>query len=219
MPKQKKKDQAKKPKTKSKPEPRGQLIALDGTSGSFLGEECQRLAKLLGAEAAWSSFDASNTFHELGMAKSKTLTPTPRVLLLLYVSDLLFRLRWEIEPTLQEGRTVVAAPYVQTGIAFGVASGLSKDWLEQLFSFAPQAAASFRLKEKKKDKDKKGDWKKGDLDVAGFLEFCTTTLTKNYPGWDADDVRAGMIDFLKDLEDREVIRKFGKKGPKGIEKE
>jgi hypothetical protein len=213
MPKQKKKDQVKKPKTKNKPEPSGHLIALDGTSGPFLGEECQRLARLYGEDAAWSSFDASNTFHELGMAKSKTLTPTPRVLLLLYVSDLLFRLRWEIEPTLQEGRTVVASPYVQTAIAFGVASGLSKDWLEQLFSFAPQPEASFRLKEKKKDKDKgkKGDWKKGDLDMPGYLEFCTAMLSKNFPGWDADDVRAGMIDYLKDLEEREVIRKFGKK--------
>src|SRR5215471_16038275 len=101
MPKQKQRDQHKKPKTKTKNNPSGQLIALDGTSGSFLNEESQRLARLYGDEAAWSSFDASNTFHEVGMAKSKTITPTPRVLVLLYVSDLLFRLRWEIEPTLQ----------------------------------------------------------------------------------------------------------------------
>jgi hypothetical protein len=220
MPKQKKKEKPNKSKPKnkaeSKPEPKGQLIALDGTSGPMLGEESQRLARLCGEEAAWSSFDASNTVHELGMTKTKTLTPTPRVLVLLYVSDLLFRLRWEIEPTLQEGRTVVAAPYVQTAIAFGIASGLSKEWLEQLFSFAPQPVATLRLKEKKKSKGngKKGDWKKGDLDVPGFVEFCAVTLTKNFPGWHADDVRAAMIGYLKGLEEKDLIRKFGKKAPK-----
>ena len=217
MPKQKKKDKTKKPKTKSsKPEPKGHLIALDGVSGPMLGEEAQRLARMCGETAGWSSFDASNTFHELRMAKSKTITPTPRVLVLLYVSDLLFRLRWEIEPALQEGATVVVAPYVNTGIAFGLASGLSKEWLDQLFSFAPKPEAGFRLKEKKKGK--KVDWKKNDLDLPGFVEFCAATLTKNYPGWDADDVRAGMIEHLKDLEDRAEIRKLGKKGLKGLGK-
>jgi len=215
MSKQKKKDQTKKAKTKnSKAEPKGHLIALDGVSGPMLGEEAQRLAHMCGETAGWSSFDASNTFHELRMAKSKTLTPTPRVLVLLYVSDLLFRLRWEIEPALQEGGTVVVAPYVHTAMAFGLASGLSKEWLDQLFSFAPKPEAAFRLKEKKKGK--KLDWNKNDLELPGFLEFCAATLTKQLPGWDADDVRAGMIEYLKDLEERKEIRKLGKKGLKAL---
>jgi dTMP kinase len=215
MAKQKKKEQTRKAKTKnSKPEPKGHLIALDGASGPMLGEESQRLARLCGEDAAWSSFDASNTFHELRMAKSKTLTPTPRVLVLLYVSDLLFRLRWEVEPTLQEGRTVVVAPYVNTAMAFGIASGLSKEWLDQLFNFAPKPEVSYRLKEKKKGK--KLEWKKSDLEVPGFVEFCAATLTKNFPGWDADEVRAAMIGHLKEMEDREELRKLGKKAPKGL---
>jgi hypothetical protein len=216
MPKQKKKDQTKqKAKTKNNgPERKGQLVALDGVSGQMLGEEAQRLARLCSETAGWSSFDASNTFHELRMGKSKTLTPTPRVLVLLYVSDLLFRLRWEIEPALQEGGTVVVAPYVNTGKAFGIASGLSKEWLDQLFSFAPKPDAALRLKEKKKGK--KLEWKKNDLDLPGFVEFCAATLTKNYPGWDADEVRAGMIEYLKDLEEREELQKLGKKAPKGL---
>ena len=40
-------------------------------------------------------------------------------LLLLYAADLAFRLRWEIRPALAEGYTVVAAPYVETAVAFG----------------------------------------------------------------------------------------------------
>jgi len=215
MPNQKKESPTKKQKPARKPEPApqpsGRLIALDGAGGEFLAEEAQRLSRLLGGNAAWSNFDASNTFHELGMTKAKTLTPTPRVLILLYVSDLLFRLRWEIEPAMQEGRTVVAAPYVQTAIAFGLAAGLSKEWLDQLFNFAPAASQTFRLKEKKKPKGKKDDWKRGDLEIAGFVEFCSATLAKNFPGWDSGEVRTSMIAYLKDLEETDGIRKFGKK--------
>src|SRR5215471_15828866 len=121
----------KKPKKSKQPDPTpppgGRLYALDGAHGPSLIEEAPRLARECGRKnPAWSLFDASNTFHELGMAKAKTLTPTPRTLILLYASDLLFRLRWEIEPTLQEGRDVVAAPYVETAIAFGIAAGLPK---------------------------------------------------------------------------------------------
>src|SRR5262249_56536296 len=66
--------------------------------------------------------------------------PSPRTLLLLYAADLAFRLRWQIRPALLEGRTVVAAPYVATAIAFGRAAGLSSVWLTNLFRFAPRPA-------------------------------------------------------------------------------
>jgi hypothetical protein len=56
----------------------------------------------------------------------------------LYAADLAFRLRWQIRPALAEGRTVVAAPYVQTAIAFGRAAGLRAEWLTALFRFAPR---------------------------------------------------------------------------------
>ena len=56
-----------------------------------------------------------------------------RTLLLLYAADLAFRLRWEIAPALDEGRLVIAAPYVATPIALGQAAGLD-------FQFAPPPA-------------------------------------------------------------------------------
>src|ERR1035441_5077885 len=129
-------------------EPRGRLVALDGTNGVMLRSEAERLARLCcgAAEPAWSLWDASNTFYELRMVKARNLTPTPRALMLLYASDLLFRLRWDIEPTLEEGLSVVAAPYVESAMAFGAAAGLPKEWIEELFRFAPKPAASFRLK-------------------------------------------------------------------------
>src|SRR5436853_7903888 len=112
---------------------KGRLVSLDGVSGSVLMGEAARLARMCcgGGEPAWSRWDASNTFWELRMGKAKNLNPTPHTLVLLYASDLLFRLRWEIEPAMQEGRTVVAAPYVESAIGFGLAAGLSKEWLDQ----------------------------------------------------------------------------------------
>ena len=196
-------------KRAERPKPRGRLIALDGTNGVMLRSEAERLARLCcgAADPAWSLWDASNTSYELRMVKAKYLTPTPRVLLLLYASDLLFRLRWEIEPTLKEGRTVVAAPYLESALAFGVAAGLPKEWIEELFRFAPKPAASFRLKEKKKGKEKKKD---GDGEP-GFVEFFCASLARHYPGWETAEVRREMLKYLKSLEERDRIHEFGNK--------
>jgi thymidylate kinase len=196
-------------KRAERPKPRGRLIALEGTNGAMLRSEAERLARLCcgAADPAWSLWDASNTFYELRMAKAKNLTPTPRVLMLLYASDLLFRLRWEIEPTLQEGRTVVAAPYVTSAMAFGAAAGLPKEWIEELFSFAPKPEASFRLKEKKKGKEKKKD---GDGEP-GFVEFFCASLARHYPGWETAEVRREMLKYLKSLEELDRIHEFGNK--------
>ena len=200
---------AKPEKKKSKKDRRGSLVALEETNGVMLRSEAERLARLCcgAADPAWSLWDASNTFYELRMVKAKNLTPTPRVLMLLYASDLLFRLRWEIEPALKEGRTVVAAPYVESAMAFGVAAGLPKAWIAELFRFAPKPAASFRLKEKKKGKEKKKD---GDGEP-GFVEFFCTSLARHYPGWETAEVRREMLKYLKSLEERDRIHEFGDK--------
>jgi thymidylate kinase len=189
--------------------PRGRLVALDGTNGVMLRSEAERLARLCcgAADPAWSLWDASSTFYELRMVKARNLTPTPRALMLLYASDLLFRLRWEIEPALKKGRTVVAAPYVESAMAFGVAAGLPKAWIRELFRFAPKPAASFRLKEKKRSKEKRKD---GDGEP-GFVEFFCASLARHYPGWETAEVRREMLKYLKSLEASNRIHEFGNK--------
>ena len=91
-----------------------------------------------GARGGISRWDASGIFQDLAVAEDEAGAPSARTLLLLYAADLAFRLRWEIRPALAEGRTVVAAPYVDTAIAFGRAAGLPADWLANLFRFAPR---------------------------------------------------------------------------------
>ena len=202
-------------KRKGKAVSKGRLVALDGTKGHELEQGAERLVHLLSrtnGDAGWSRWDASNTFYELRLGKSKHHAPPPRTLLLLYASDLLFRLRWEIRPALAEGRTVVAAPYLETAIGFGVASGLSLDWLQELFSFAPKADASFRVRESKMFKEK-GKRKKA---ANGFVEFCFNTLAATYPNWDMPELYTGVRQYLDTLEEKEEIRRLGKKLPKSL---
>jgi hypothetical protein len=188
----------------------GHLVTVDGTRGRELGEAARKVAKLLDGKpaAGVSGFDSSNTFFELRMARGKRGAATPQTLVLLYASDLLFRLRWEIRPALAEGRSVVAAPYVETAMGFGLAAGLSKEWLEELFRFAPPADGALRLKEKRKSKDK--DRKNPE----GYFDFCCWNLASLSPRWVADEVRGKMLDHFEALEERGGVATLGKKLPK-----
>lgn len=189
------------------PPPAGLLIALDGTGGSELDQAARKVVKQVEGKpaAGLSRFDSSNTFFELRMAKGKRGYAPPQTLVLLYASDLLFRLRWEIRPALAEGRTVVAAPYVQTVIGFGVAAGLPRDWLEELFAFAPAPDIALRLKEKRRVKEKAS---KGS---GGYLDFCCWNLTGISPKWTAPELRCRVLAHLDELEGQEKLQKLGKK--------
>jgi thymidylate kinase len=150
---------------------RARLVSVDGVNGAAV----QTAAREALAEAARgrrggvSSWDASGLFEELAVGDTEVEagTPSARTLLLLFAADLMFRLRWEIQPSLAEGRVVVAAPYVDSAVAFGRAWGITNAWLTNLFSFAPRPverryvdAAPARARS----------------DRVGFVEFCCERL-------------------------------------------
>ena len=145
----------------------GQLVSVDGIRGHELTNSAKRLLQKSGEgekSGGVSTWDASSIFYELqGIRAEASETLSAQTLLLLYAADLRFRLRWQIEPALLEGQTVIAAPYVETGIAFGFAMGLPERWVVETLRFAPKATASF--------------WINGSLatsgpPTSGFLEFC-----------------------------------------------
>ena len=121
----------------TRPKPR--LIAVEGVDGASVIAAARRAVEAP-PRGGISHWDASGVFQDLVVAEEAAGKPSPRTLLLLYAADLAFRLRWEIRPALAEGRTVVAAPYVETAIAFGRAAGVPAGWLINLFRFAPRAA-------------------------------------------------------------------------------
>jgi hypothetical protein len=124
---------------------RGRLIALDG-SAAGLTLAARDVLKVLAADTprGISTWDASGIFTEL-FAEEGLEAPSARTLTLLYAADLAFRLRWQIVPALEEGHVVVAAPYVETARALGLAAGLSRHWLDHLFRFAPRPDASYHV--------------------------------------------------------------------------
>lgn len=117
---------------------KAELIAIDGVDPAAILAEA-RAALGQPSRGGISKWDASGVFQELAVADEAAGAPSARTLLLLYAADLAFRLRWQIRPALSEGRTVVAAPYVDTALAFGRAAGLNSSWLMNLFRFAPRA--------------------------------------------------------------------------------
>jgi hypothetical protein len=153
----------------------GQLIAVEAVRGRDTERAVLQVREALGAKwrdvlAGVSHWDASGTFYELGLAGRKAVALSPRTLLLLYASDLAFRLRWEIRPAMATGRSVIVAPYVETAMAFGEAAGLPRKWIAELFRFAPRADICLHVKDGKSGPDRKP--RPGD----GFPEFAVAAL-------------------------------------------
>ena len=115
---------------------KARLVSIDGVDASAVVAAARR-AIVGPGRGGISHWDASGIFQDLGVADAAAGAPSARTLLLLYAADLAFRLRWEIRPALAAGRTVVAAPYVATAVAFGRAAGVPAGWLTNLFRFAP----------------------------------------------------------------------------------
>jgi hypothetical protein len=129
---------------------RGRLIAVDGPVGSAIPTGARSVVRGLGVQgrSGLSQWDSSGIFTELAAAGADVPAPSARALTLLYAADLAFRLRWQITPALEAGMPVVAAPYVDTAVALGIAAGLPKRWLAELFEFAPKPAACYRASDR-----------------------------------------------------------------------
>jgi hypothetical protein len=162
------------------------LISIDGVAGGALAAAAEGLRTNGYRGAGISEWDASGIFGELIAAEQDAGAPSPRVLLLLYAADLAFRLRWEIRPALAKGRSVIAAPYIETAVAFGRATGLPGGWVRNLFAFAPRAV----------------DCRRADAPSArtyqqGFVEFGCQHVSGTRTGMSREQLMARTRAFLK----------------------
>ena len=174
------------------------LIAVEGTRGPDIESAGQLLWRRIRSRkdtGGISRWDASGLFYELRLGKRRHLTLSPRTLVLLYAADLAFRVRWEVRPALERNQVVVVAPYLETVTAFGVAAGLSAEWLASLFRFAPPPDFCARAKE---HGGKHPGWKGKLLD--GFGEFCSGILTAADSPARPADLRPKMVAYLDRLE-------------------
>ena len=136
-----------------------------------------------------STWDASSVFFEMHNLEVKE-HPSPRTLLLLYSADLFFRLRWEILPAMEEGKCVIATPYVETALAFGAITGLPKKWVAEVFRFAPKANECYQV----------NGATSGELGnvTSGFVEFCSGVLSQ--------DLRPKFAAYFKQQEPHGITR-------------
>jgi hypothetical protein len=193
----------------------GRLIAIDGSRGKDTAAAAAAVIEALaaaGVECAVSRWDASGLFGELAAAAQGDRHISTRTLTLVYAADLAFRLRWEIRPVLEAGGVVVAAPYVETAIAFGAACGLTDEWVRRLLRFAPPAGVRGRAEERKRDRG----WKRR-LD-RGYAEYCAAMLDASAaPTVATRQARREAMAVLDQPRGRRVFR-LSEKGVAGVVK-
>jgi hypothetical protein len=191
---------------------RGRLIAVDGTRGNDVAGEATRLADRLrsrGVDCAISRWDASGVFAQLLPADDDDLVLSPRMLTLLYATDLVFRLRWQIQPALAEGRVVIAAPYVHTAVAVGVGFGLTETWVREVLRVAPEPEALRLAKERKAGRG----WR--PKPGRGYGEFSTAVLDGQPRTLPRRAMRDRAMQWLETVEEtgaasarRAIVRRF-----------
>ena len=116
----------------------GSLIAVEGVHADSLVSAARALAQKRTSTGALSFWDASGIFAELAVTDEGAGPPSARTLLLLYASDLAYRLRSEVLPALALGHDVVVAPYVETPLAFARVANVNSEWIADIFAFAPK---------------------------------------------------------------------------------
>jgi hypothetical protein len=183
-------------------EPPGRLISIEGSRGKDTAAAAADVIEALkdaGVESAISRFDASGLFGELATAAQGDRQISIRTLTLVYAADLAFRLRWEIRPVLDAGGVVIAAPYLETAVAFGVSCGLSEEWIRELLRFAPKPDLHARAEERKLDRG----WKRR-FD-RGYPEYCAAMLKSSAPKLASKRARRDAMALLDRPKGRAVV--------------
>ena len=178
---------------------RGKLIAIEGGGSPAMelaSKQLLRVLKKTDRNTGVSAWDASGVFYDLLQGDRMLPGASPQVLMMLYASDLAFRLRWQIEPALESGQTVVANCYVETAMSFGRATGLSRPWLANLFDFCPRPGKVYRAPEESLAFNRRGQ------PANSFLEACFLQLRRSSGLWQTDEIRKTFFDHLRQMETR-----------------
>ena len=76
---------------------------------------------------------------------------------------------------LEAGGVVIAAPYVDTAVAFGMSCGLTEEWIRELLRFATKPDCRARAEERKLDRGWKPRFDRG------YPEYCAAMLESSAP--------------------------------------
>jgi dTMP kinase len=119
----------------------GKLIIVEGIDGSGKSTQLQLAMRYLQARGLrpffteWNSADLVKAVTKRG---KKKMTLTPMTFSLLHATDFAHRLVHNILPPLKAGMIVLADRYVYTAFARDVIRGCDREWVRQVYQFAPR---------------------------------------------------------------------------------
>ncbi len=124
----------------------GKLIIVEGIDGSGKSTQLQLAKRYLEAKGLnpffteWNSADVVKAITKKG---KKKMSLTPMTFSLLHATDLSYRLVHNILPPLKAGMIVLADRYVYTAFARDVTRGCDRQWVRQVYQFAPRPDRAF----------------------------------------------------------------------------
>jgi dTMP kinase len=119
----------------------GKLIIVEGIDGSGKSTQLQLAMRYLQAKGLrpyfteWNSADLVKAITKKG---KKKMSLTPMTFSLLHATDFAHRLVHSILPPLKAGMVVLADRYVYTAFARDVVRGCERNWVRQVYQFAPR---------------------------------------------------------------------------------
>src|SRR5215211_7218439 len=124
----------------------GKLIVVEGIDGSGKSTQLQLARRYLEARGLkpffteWNSAELVKTITKKG---KKKMSLTPMTFSLLHATDFAYRLVHNILPPLKAGMIVLADRYVYTAFARDVTRGCDRQWVREVYQFAPRPDRAF----------------------------------------------------------------------------
>src|SRR6478609_11154894 len=124
----------------------GKLIVVEGIDGS--GKSTQLLLAMRYLEARglapfFTEWNSADLIKEVTKKGKKKMSLTPMTFSLLHATDFAHRLVHNILPPLKAGMIVLADRYVYTAFARDVTRGCDRQWVREVYQFAPRPDRAF----------------------------------------------------------------------------
>ncbi len=125
---------------------RGKLFIVEGIDGSGKSTQIDLLHKWLlsqGYLVVFTEWNSSPIVKATTRRGKREQLLTPMSFSLIHAADFASRVHMQLVPALEAGAIVLADRYVYTAFARDGVRGVDREWLRQLYSFAPEPTLAF----------------------------------------------------------------------------